>query len=148
MSDCEFYERLISDSCDQSLSPDQLADLEKHLATCSNCQAFAESVTLNTLRLRGLPTVPADNAESAAESRFVPKARSRFRERSVSVPLPAAAVLLAMLVGFAAYGGYNVWNTFGCRPGDAPGLHDPLTRIEYVQIERLRPVSARLVTGK
>lgn len=137
MNNCEQFERLISDSLDGQLEEEKRLELESHLPQCPACREFLSAVKADSDRLQKLPVL---NCEKSSPYIVGYKVRRRAWMRTVSVPLPLAASILVILLG---------WGTLGWfRP--APPSHRAVSgdrRIENVRIERLKPAQPAALTG-
>jgi len=136
MKECEYFERLISDSMDDLLSADSKAELAEHLLDCEHCRHFEETLSTQRQLLQGLPEpLPAERQSIQMPDFSIMRDRRPLWKRRISVPLPIAAVLsLVMLAGwFLAFGGPSV-NKSGNLRRD--------TSSRAVEIIRLAPRSA------
>ena len=102
--DCRRAEELLSDHLEGTLDPLLAAELETHLAGCSDCRALRSALAEVREVLRSFPAMEpaADLAErAAAQALRAPRLRpARFRmpvPASVPAWLQAAAAVLALL---------------------------------------------------
>ncbi len=93
---CEKFERLISDRLDGEISPADESALESHLARCENCRSYEASAILLRERLRSLPDL-ADESEVSLSEKGIER-RKRLWSRRISLPLPLAAALAALML--------------------------------------------------
>jgi len=106
---CKHSLVLISRSLDEALGSDDVRSLADHLAQCTRCQNELEAHRQVQTLIRSLP-------QTAAQGSVLPQVRARLDEREARLVLledlerfarrfvPAAAVLLAVLTGFAVRG--------------------------------------------
>ena len=138
MKDREYFERLISDMLDSPLAPDKADDLEAHLwqGDTADTAAFLKDAIDQSRLLRSIPTVPLNADLPGQQSRKYPSLRHLWKIR-LSIPAPAAFAAMVVLVGLLIVG---LWD----KPFTGSETHpDTADRsIRYVQIERLKPVSA------
>ncbi len=138
MKDREYFERLISDMLDSPLPPDKADDLEAHLrrSETTDTAAFLKDAIDQSRLLRSIPTVSLDADLPEQQSRKYSSLRSLWKVR-LSIPAPAAFAAVVVLVGLLIVG---LWN----KPFTGSETHpDTADRsIRYVQVERLKPVSA------
>lgn len=136
----EYYERLISDSLDRTLSSTEVEELEQAMREYPDLVEFRETVLKQAELMRSLPEF-AVRADLPREGKRVAR-RNVFRllwNIRVALPLPVAALLLLALLGSVLV---------SLRPGESPStttLHQKPTTIQYVQIERLEPAAAVLI---
>ncbi len=136
MKECEYFERLISDSMDDLLSADSKAELVEHLLDCERCRHFEETLSMQRQLLQDLPEpVPAERHSTRMGDFSIERDKRPLWKRRISVPLPVAAVLsIVMLAGWLfAFGGLSVNKSDELR-------RDTSTRA--VEIIRLAPKSA------
>jgi anti-sigma factor RsiW len=136
MKECEYFERLISDSMDDPLSADSKAELVEHLLDCDRCRQFEKMLLAQRQLLQGLPEPePSQRHSVRMEDLLIMRDRRPLWRRRISVPFPVAAVLaIAMLAGWLlAFGGLSVGRSDELRPE---------TSSRAVEIIRLAPRSA------
>jgi anti-sigma factor RsiW len=106
MKECEYFERLISDSMDDLLSADSKAELVDHLLGCERCRQFEEILLAQRQLLQGLPEPAGWNSPRMGDISIEQDRRPLWKRR-ISVPFPMAAVLaIVMLAGWLlAFGG-------------------------------------------
>lgn len=110
---CKQFLVLISRSLDQALSADDERSLADHLAQCTRCQSELEAHRrVQTL----MQQLPQSLPQTAAQGSVLPQVKARLDDREARLVLledlerfarrfvPAAAVLLAVLTGFAIRG--------------------------------------------
>lgn len=130
MKDCEYYERLISDSLDTALESDVRRELDAHLEKCSSCREFKSDLMKGAHVLKMLPVMK--NEKPSPRVALHRKVRKAWMGSRVSVPLPLAVLILLVLVG---------WGTIGWLHPVAPPdqkVYGSRT-ITNIQIERLKP---------
>jgi hypothetical protein len=130
MDKCISYQQLISAGLDETLSADQLHQLNEHLAECADCRAFRDSAISLREAISALPI-----QEPSKPLRLNRSSRSWWRHR-MAVPLPAvAAGLLLLLASWLIH----------LRPYDTPSIEmttEHYVAVEQVDIIKLKPVSA------
>lgn len=140
MRERDYYERLISESLDRELSKAESDELEKALKRDQYLARFLKEMVEQAGLVRSLPefelSAPLNEIDPETES-FSPF--RRWWKVRVSVPLPIAALLV---VAFLTIG---VFNFVTIRLPKSPGTDHKAERANYVQVERLRPVSAVLI---
>lgn len=106
---CKQSQVLISRSLDGALSADDERSLADHLAQCTRCQSELEAHRRVQTLMRSLP-------QTAVRGSVLPEVKARLDDREARLVLledlerfarrfvPAAAVLLAVLTGFAIRG--------------------------------------------
>jgi len=130
MPDCEYFESLLSHRLDEPLPENDAAALDRHLRECRSCRDYAESIRRDRDLLRSLPREPLDG-QLPVPAR--PNVIVRLCRARISLPLPAAAVLLAALLGLGAL----------LNSGSASPPTEPSAVVQrLVQIDTLQPVSA------
>jgi hypothetical protein len=138
MKDREYFERLISDMLDSPLPPDKADDLEVHLrqADTTDTAAFLKDAIDQSRLLRSIPTVPLNADLPGGQSRKYPSLRRLWNIR-LSIPAPAAFAAVIVLVGLLIVG---LWH----KPFTGSETHPEMAgqSVRYVQVERLKPVSA------
>lgn len=100
MSDCERYERLISDLLDGPLPDDEPEVVERHLAGCDSCREFAEVVRHQRGLLRGLPVMEVGGSVPRKQARSSGGVLTRLWRARLAVPVPLAAAVLAAVLGW------------------------------------------------
>ena len=88
-TDCEQARERVSLLLDDELSPHESALLDRHLATCGTCTAFADDVRAYTGLLRTAPLEPAPQSWL-----FRRPAASRLAAQVAAVTAAAAAAVL------------------------------------------------------
>lgn len=137
MNSCEYYQRLISDSLDGPLSPEQELELRDHLTTCTACATFRSTSIEQAGLLRSLPAIKSDKELSLDESRIAKQSRiSRLWHSRVSFPAPLAAGIAAMIIGL------GIWISINHRSAANPAPGSASETVNYVQVERISPASA------
>ncbi len=140
MKDREYYERLISDSLDRQLSPQEQEDLHRGMTQYPELLKFEQDLHAQTELVRKLPQQHTDAPLAIPERKRGKQGllRAAWNIR-ISVPLPVAAVLALLVTGSLLIGVFS---------GQPPQVHEtrPATKpVEYVQIERLKPAKAVLI---
>lgn len=138
MKDCAYFQRLISDSLDRPLETDKRLELESHVNECSTCREFLDAARTDSQTLKLLPVLQHNKpSPRLTEHR---KVRRAWKSGVVSVPLPLAALILIVLVG---------WGTIGwLRPITSPEQKVSVRKfITNIQIERLNPARPVLLTS-
>jgi anti-sigma factor RsiW len=134
-SNCEKYQRLISDFLDDGLTPDSNAELARHLEVCSDCREFEEMVRRQKASIQVLPVF--DTAMPLPKNHQEQGLWGRLWRVRISIPVPAAALVIMAAVALGI-----LW------PREAPSSSSPArsTAIEEpirtVQVERLTPTHA------
>ncbi len=140
MKDREYYERLISDGLDGSLSQDEAEELELAMREYPELAEFKVQLIKQATLVRSLPELSTGAAlrlsDEKPEKRGIMWSLWNIR---LSVPLPAAALLALVVVGSVLFGLYTKQTT------EEPGEIQQATVIKYVQIERLKPATAVLI---
>jgi hypothetical protein len=140
MKNRDYYERLISDSLDRPLSEVEVEELEKALQESPELAEFKAGLIRQAALARSLPEL------STSVALKLPCAR---RDRNgiiwslwnvrLSVPVPVAAILALVVVGSVLFGTHT-------RPvPEKPPVMRQAVSIEYVQVERMKPVKAVLI---
>ena len=144
MSNCETFENIISDLCDDAeLDPEQQNELNVHLADCQSCRAFRLSIQVSREKLRDLP---AHKSKTAGNKLFpyedIVSVRPTIWQRKIAVPLPVIAATLIIFL--------SSWGLFLSAQSQSQNLinTNEQTEIQYVQILRVKAVSATLVENK
>ena len=139
---CDYFERLISDAADSSLTSAQQKELGAHLATCAHCREFQTSVQRSSGFLKHLPgaelNIPLPPAVSAPD-RLNPLQRVWRSHISLPAPLAAAAVLIIV--------GLSLWIATRQRAEPVMQLSQPTAAINYVQVEQIAPGSGTLISA-
>jgi anti-sigma factor RsiW len=136
MKECEYFERLLSDSMDDPLSADTKAELVEHLLNCERCGHFEETLLAQRQLLQGLPEPESAERHVIRMRDFSIEQGSRpLWKRRISIPFPVAAALaIAMLAGWLlAFGGLS---------DKKPDEFRRDTSTRAVEIIRLAPKSA------
>ena len=138
MKDREYFERLISDMLDGPLPDGKADELERHLAESPESVRFLRDALDQSRILQRLPEVAMNRPLEASRRKGV---SSVWRLR-LAVPLPVAAAVAILVAGLA-------WVSL--RPSGAPSERksQPVSEasVQYVQIEKLAPASAVLVSS-
>jgi hypothetical protein len=140
MKDREFYQRLISDSLDRPLSSVESEELKQAIRDDAELARFQRAVMKQAEVIRSLPDFSTATALRLPPERAV--SRSFFKSlwnMRISLPLPAAALLVLTFVGIVLYG------MFMSRISEEPKTKQLAKEIKYVQIERLKPAKAVLL---
>jgi predicted anti-sigma-YlaC factor YlaD len=140
MNKCDYFERLISDRLDSSLSPGEEVKLQDHLQTCEACGSFLKTITKQRELLQALPDINADSLPlllGAGETVTKKEVKGIWRRR-VSLPMPAVAALLLVLVTgwLLAFSGGNK---------NQEGKSASSADMQYVVTMRLKPAKVVLV---
>jgi anti-sigma factor RsiW len=136
MKECEYFERLISDSMDDLLDADSKAELIEHLLDCKRCREFEETLLAHRQLLRDLPEpTPAERHPIRMGDYSIARKSRPLWKRRISVPLPVAAVLsVVMLAGWLF--------AFGGSSAEKSDELQRATSSRAVEIIRLAPKSA------
>jgi anti-sigma factor RsiW len=136
MKECEYFERLISDSMDDLLSADSKAELAEHLLNCDRCRRFEETLLAHRQLFQSLPDPFLEERQSIRMGDFsIQRNRRSLWKRRISVPLPIAAVLsIVMLAGWLF--------AFGGSSAEKSGELQRATPSRAVEIIRFAPKSA------
>jgi hypothetical protein len=139
MKDREYYERLISDSLDRQLTASEAEELELALRSNPGLAQFRQDLMQQSKAARRLPLLESAKPLRTSQPRAeVAGLWRRLWTRRISIPLPAAASLVLIVLGLGIYGVVSSVST-------TRDVMQPVGRVEYVQIERLKPTEARLV---
>ncbi len=99
----QYYEERLSAFLDGELSPQERSAVERHVATCQDCQWNLETLRQTVQWMRELPTVAVPRAFTVR----VPTQPARAPRRRWTVPvLQGATALVAVLLLFAVAGDY------------------------------------------
>jgi anti-sigma factor RsiW len=129
---CEYFERLISDSADAQLDQTQQEELRNHLATCAHCREFQSSVIRSSALLRRLPELETDiSLRAASSSARKPNPLMRIWKYRISLPAPLAVAALLVVIGL------SLWGTLRHPVEPAVQTVQPATTINYVQVEQI-----------
>ena len=127
-------EALISARLDQPLDPIAERELAAHLATCSQCRAFAQSSDALAMGLRQLPYLPASSAVSRRVMARVDEGRSpwtRFGGLLSANPGPAlstfAIIVVLFLLGFFVLNRFVIDDRDPAGPGENQLAAQPTT---------------------
>jgi predicted anti-sigma-YlaC factor YlaD len=129
-TDCEQARQRVSLLLDDELSPHESALLERHLAACGDCTAFASDVRAYTEMVRATPLEPAPQS-------WLPRrpAASRLAAQVAAVTAAAAAAVLVAVSAISLNGGANSATAeFGYSPAGL-SVHSP--RAENLGVQRL-----------
>lgn len=144
MSNCEKFEQLISNMCDDAeFDSEKKNELNAHLSNCPGCREFELSIQVSRETLRDLPT---QKSKIAGDRLFLQRESVSLRptiwRRKVAVPLPVIAATLIVFFGS--------WGLFLSAQSQSQNLinTNEQTEIQYVQILRVKAVSATLVENK
>ncbi len=140
MKNREYYERLISDSLDRPLSEAEVRELENAIPAFPELAEFRTELTRQARLARTLPKLTAGAALKLPPARRQRTGiiRSLWNVR-LSVPVPVVAILALVVIGSVLFGTRT-------RPvTEKPPVMRQAVSIEYVQVERLKPVKAVLV---
>ena len=98
MKDCEYYREKISCLIDGELSPDETAELEAHIAECSECRALYDAFAAVSAALGGGMEEPPESIAPAVmqEVRAIADRKKR-------------GVWIKCLSGTGIYGTYNCY---------------------------------------
>jgi predicted anti-sigma-YlaC factor YlaD len=132
-TDCEQARERVSLLLDDELSPHETVLLDRHLAACGDCTAFASSVRANTELLRATPLEPAPHSWLLRRP-----AASRLAAQVAAVTAAVAAAVL-VAVSTISLDGRTVRATaeFGYSPG---GLAGHSRGAENLGVQRLSSV--------
>lgn len=140
MKNREYYERLISDSLDGTLSAAEAKELEQAVREHPELAEFKAATLKQAELVQSLPQFTMDTALTPS----VDKSEKRgilwsLWNTRVSLPIPVAAVMLLAVLGSVLFGIYAK---------EAPSVsitNQQATTIKYIQIERLKPATAVLI---
>lgn len=96
MKDCEYYREKISCLIDGELSPDETAELEAHIAECSECRALYDAFTAVSAAVSGGMEEPPESIAPAVMREV--RAIAGRRKRGVWIKCLSAAACLALVV--------------------------------------------------
>ena len=140
MKDREYYERLISDSLDRHLAPDEQKMLQEGMTRYPELGRFEADLRGQAELIKKLPEVKTDMPlvilAKKLHKRGLPGIVWNIR---VSVPLPVAALLVLVVAGSLLFSLYSK------RPSETQERALLTKPIEYIQIERLKPARAVLI---
>lgn len=103
MKDCEYYREKISCLIDGELSPDETAELEAHIAECSECRALYDAFTAVSAAVSGGMEEPPESIAPAVMREV--RAIAGRRKRGVWIKCLSAAACLALVVLVGAKAG-------------------------------------------
>ncbi len=131
MSNCERFERLISDRSDGPIDAEMERRLSEHTQNCIECQKFelAVSQQREMFESLGMSNINTSSAQ---------KAKPVWRQR-IQLPIPVAAVLVLLYLSTATF------YLLGRNENDAINNTPVNIAIHTYQTERLDPVTAVLV---
>lgn len=105
----QYYEERLSAYLDGELSPGERSTVERHVATCQDCQWNLETLKQTVQRMRELPTVSVPRAFTIR----VPAQPARVPRRRWTLPvLQGATALVAVLLLFVVGGDYLLTGYF------------------------------------
>ena len=96
MKDCEYYREKISCLIDGELSPDETAELEAHIAECSECRALYDAFTAVSAAVSGGMEEPPESIAPAVMQEV--RAIAGRKKRGVWIKCLSAAACLALVV--------------------------------------------------
>ena len=140
MSNCEYFERLISDRLDSPLKAEQASALERHLSECQACREFNETVQRQRISVQNLPSQKMTGKLRLSDGRqFRNSVLTKLWRSRITVPLPAAAAVLLALIGWGILTmSYNM--DLGGKAGETtPPPVTESVQVRYVRIERVEP---------
>lgn len=94
MSDCTFFERMISDQHDSVDSGHNREALQQHLSDCPSCTEFQRSVIAMGERVHGLGQTRLDNTIKNTTMSSPGALLNRIWRLRIPVPAPLAAVFV------------------------------------------------------
>lgn len=103
MKDCEYYREKISCLIDGELSPDETAELEAHIAECSECRALYDAFTAVSAAVSGGMEEPPESIAPAVMQEV--RAIAGRKKRGVWIKCLSAAACLALVVLVGAKAG-------------------------------------------
>ena len=114
MQECEAYVELISGRLDGTLTPEEQAALDAHLAQCPDCRSLMQDLQAISGDLSELAPVPegfadrvmqavAQQEQSAPELQVVPKKQSGKRWRKPLLRIGALAACCVLVVGMSRF---------------------------------------------
>lgn len=103
MKDCEYYREKISCLIDGELSPDEAAELEAHIAECSECRALYDAFTAVSAAVSGGMEEPPESIAPAVMQEV--RAIAGRKKRGVWIKFLSAAACLALVVLVGAKAG-------------------------------------------
>ncbi|MGM9591325.1 MAG: anti-sigma factor family protein [Oscillospiraceae bacterium] len=103
MKDCEYYREKISCLIDGELSPDETAELEIHIAECSECRALYDAFTAVSAAVSGGMEEPPEHIAPAVMQEV--RAIAGRKKRGVWIKCLSAAACLALVVLVGAKAG-------------------------------------------
>ena len=103
MKDCEYYREKISCLIDGELSPDETAELEAHIAECSECRALYDAFAAVSAALGGGMEEPPESIAPAVMQEV--RAIAGRKKRGVWIKCLSAAACLALVVLVGAKAG-------------------------------------------
>ena len=103
MKDCEYYREKISCLIDGELSPDETAELEAHIAECSECRALYDAFTAVSAAVTGGMEEPPESIAPAVMQEV--RAIAGRKKRGVWIKCLSAAACLALVVLVGAKAG-------------------------------------------
>ncbi|KAA3633209.1 MAG: hypothetical protein DWP97_09665 [Calditrichaeota bacterium] len=94
MNNCEYFQKILSDANDDNMLEHLDKPVTQHMKTCKDCAEFLSFMQHINTGIRSLP----EDLTKQKESKL-----SRIWNLKISIPLPAAAVLALILLGFIYY---------------------------------------------
>ena len=140
MKNREYYERLISDSLDRMLSAAEAEELEQGMREYPGLAEFRATTLKQAELIRSLPELKVYSALKPSFAKLEKRGIlwSLWNIR-VSLPLPVAALVLLAVLSSVLFGIYAK------KALSVAATVRQTTRIEYIQIERLKPAKAILI---
>lgn len=111
MKDCEYYREKISCLIDDELSPEEKAELEKHIADCPECRALYDAFTAVSAAVRDGMEEPPEHIAPAIMCSV--RACAGAKKRRVWVKYLSAAACLALVVLIGAKAGLFGGSEYG-----------------------------------
>lgn len=134
MNNCEYFEKLVSDSHDEVDIGSEREALQLHILECKSCKEFQESVTNTAMMIHELGQAPVVQSKHSNNTLSPREALIRIWSWRIPVPAPlAAALVLSAALGWML------------RPIEIPTLEQrPQQSNEQrlVSVVKLAPVSA------
>ena len=116
MAECEKMMQLCEQSLDRELTPEEQAELNRHLETCPTCAAYLADLRFLTDTLNEAPALPPGLHErimSGIENEARPKVVQQPHRRNRKMPVSAMVVAAAACVVLALSGGLgSLMNNF------------------------------------
>jgi len=100
--DCEFTEK-VSLLLDEELEPDDALRVKEHISICHACQQAQDDFLRLRREIKAYDFQPRPFAQAGMLARILSREKLPLWRRSVSMPVPLMALLLAIVVGLGVW---------------------------------------------